>query len=94
MGFGPPEQDENIRVAAARPKALPMAEGRTIGKLALAAATQLLVAHSPRSASVVETSGPESGASSIRGQISPLRSAGQTSGRNDSGKQRTHSQPV
>jgi len=33
MGFGPPEEeDDNIWVAAARPKALPMAEGRTIGK--------------------------------------------------------------
>jgi len=50
MGFGPPEEDENIRVAAARPKALPMADGRTIGNLALAAATQLLVAHFQRSA--------------------------------------------
>jgi hypothetical protein len=32
-------------VAAAKPKALPLADGRTIGKLALAAATQFLVAH-------------------------------------------------
>jgi len=32
-----------FRVAAARPKALPMADGQTIGKLALAAATQSLM---------------------------------------------------
>jgi len=31
--FGAPEEDENVRVAAARPKALPMADGPTIGKL-------------------------------------------------------------
>jgi hypothetical protein len=46
---GPPHEDESIRVAAARPKALPMAEGPTIGKLALAAATRLVAAHFPRS---------------------------------------------
>jgi len=32
-----------FRVAAARPKALPMADGQTVGKLALAAATQNLM---------------------------------------------------
>jgi mannose-6-phosphate isomerase-like protein (cupin superfamily) len=31
--FGAPEEDENVRVAAARPKALPLADGQTIGKL-------------------------------------------------------------
>jgi hypothetical protein len=76
MGFGPPEEDKNIRVAAARPKALPMADRRTIGKLALAAATQLLVAHFQRSASGAETSGRGRDVSPIRGQISPLRPAG------------------
>jgi len=47
--FGAPEEDENVRVAAARPKALPMADGQPIGKLPLAAATRLLVAHFPTS---------------------------------------------
>ncbi len=50
--FGAAEEDENARVAAAtaaRPKALPMANGQTIGKPALAAATRLLGAHLPNS---------------------------------------------
>jgi len=48
MGLWPLQEDEYVRVAAARPKALPLADGQTIGKLALAAATQLSVAHSYR----------------------------------------------
>jgi hypothetical protein len=43
MGSGTTAKRCNVRVAAARPKALPMTNGRTIGKLALADATQVLI---------------------------------------------------
>ena len=55
--FGAPKEDENVRVAAATPKALPLADGRTIGKLVLAAATQLLVAHFQRSEAIFHAGG-------------------------------------